>query len=55
MDMGFASFLLQCGSLIALIMSYTGILIDNNLVKRIGQVIGVLDLIACILFLIFYS
>lgn len=53
MDKGFISFLISVGSLLAVIVSYTGIIINKKTVTLFGQVMGLLTLGACFWFLLF--
>ena len=42
------------GSLLAVTMSYTGLLKNSKPVVIIGQIVGVLDLLFCVLFWLLY-
>ena len=50
MDKGFISLLISVGSLLAVIASYTGIIINKKTVALFGQVMGLLTLGACFWF-----
>lgn len=54
MDKGFYSFICSCGSLLAVVLVYIGLLTEKKMITIIGQVVGGLTLILCILFGLLY-
>lgn len=53
-DKGFVSFLCSCGSLLAVIVVFAGLLKNSKPTIITGQIIGGLDLILCMLFFVLY-
>ena len=54
MDKGFFAFICSCGSLVALVFVYLGLLGENKVMTSLGQVVGYLTLILCVLFWLLY-
>lgn len=54
MDKGLFAFLCSCGSLLAVVTVYIGLMTSNKPITIIGQIVGALDLCACLVFLFLY-
>ena len=54
-DKGFLSFLCSLASLIAVIFSTTGVIIHKRWVSAVGQVLGGITQILCILFFVLHQ
>ena len=54
MDKGLCSFICSCGSLVAIVTVYIGLIKDSKIITMTGQILGALDVLFCLLFWLLY-